>query len=127
MDPVSDMLIRIKNAQKAGHELLCVPHSKFKQEIAKTLSRIGYIGKVEVRGKRTRKNIEIGLLYVNNRSVINGLMVVSKPGRRLYTSFKNLYPSRRGGVILLTTSKGVLTGKEARREKTGGQLIAEVW
>lgn len=127
MDPISDMFIRIKNAQKAGHELVKIPYSKFKHDIAKALERSCYLGKTERRGKRARKILEMELLYKDENPVISGVRLLSKPSRRLYISYKNLSKPRHGGVILLTTPKGIMTDKEARKEKVGGQLLAEVW
>lgn len=127
MDPISDIFIRIKNAQKAGHETVQIPYSKFKQGIAKALERSGFVRKSERRGKRARKTLEIGLIYNNESPAISGIKLLSKPSRRLYLSYKDLRKSRRGGIILLTTPKGVMTDQEARKEKVGGQLLAEVW
>lgn len=121
------MFIRIKNAQKAGHDSVQIPYSKFKHEIAKVLERCGYVGKIEKRGKRVRKLLEVDLLYENESPKIGQVKLISKPSRRLYTASKALKPSFRGGIIVVTTPKGVMTSKEARKEKVGGQLIAEVW
>lgn len=125
--PISDMFIRIKNAQKAGHETVQIPHAKFKYEIARALERSGFVGKVEKRGKRIRKTMEVELLYQNETPIINGVKIISKPSRRLYIAYKAIKLSRHGGIILISTPRGVLTGQEARKAKVGGQLIAEVW
>lgn len=127
MDPVSDMFIRIKNAQMAGHDTVSIPYSKFKHDILKALERAKYIGKVERRGKRVRKILEVELIYRDENPAISGIKLISKPSRRLYTSYKDLRSARHGGVVLLTTPKGVMTDKEAKREKVGGQLLAEIW
>lgn len=121
------MFIRIKNAYKAGHETALIPYSKFKLEIAKVLERAEYVGKVGRKGKRTRKNIEISLLYRDAEGALRDVKLVSRPSRRLYTSYRSLRHAGRGGIFVLSTPKGVMTDREARKEKVGGQVIAEVW
>lgn len=127
MDPISDMLIRIKNAAAAGHTSASMPHSRMKQEIARALERAGFVGKAERKGKRVKKTLEVALAGGRRGVVLSGVHLLSTPGRRRYVSHRELRPAPRGGVIILTTSKGVLTGSEARKQKVGGQLIAEVW
>lgn len=127
MNPTADFFIRIKNAQRAGHEMVQVPYSKFKHEIAKALERSGLVGKIEKRGKRVRKTLEIGLLYQEDQPVINDLKLISKLGRRLYLSYKDLKPARSIGIVFLSTSKGVLSGTEAKKAKVGGELMVEIW
>ena len=105
MDPISDMFIRIKNAQNAGHKTAQLPYSRMKHEIARALERTGFVGHAE------RK----------------GVKLLSTPGRRVYVSYKDVRSAAHGGVVLLTTSKGIMSGEEARREKVGGQLLAEIW
>ncbi len=127
MDPISDMFIRIKNAYKAGHEAVQIPYSKFKHEIAKTLERAGLTGEIERKGKRVRKTLEIKLKYKEEEAAINDIKLISKPSRRLYASYKDLVKPRHGGIVVLSTPKGVMTSQEARKDKVGGELIAEVW
>ena len=127
MDPISDMLIRIKNAQRAGHEMVRLSHSKFKYEIARALEANGYVGSIDRKGKRVKKILEIGLLYKNEMPLINGVKLISKPSNRMYASVKELHNARSGGVLLLSTPKGVMSAKEARKQKVGGMLIAEIW
>ena len=127
MDPISDMLIRIKNAQAAGHETVIIPYSRMKQEIARVLKRGGFVGHADRKGKRVRKFLEILLLGGQERPAFRGVRLISTPGRRMYESYKDLRPAPRGGMLILTTPKGILSGSEARKEKVGGELIAEVW
>lgn len=127
MDPISDMFIRIKNAQKAGHETVQFPYSKFKHEIIKTLERAGFVGKGERRGKRVRKMLEVALLYRGEEPVVSNVKLLSRPSRRIYTPYQGIRRARHGGVIILSTPKGVLTEREARKEKAGGELIVELW
>ena len=124
MDPISDMLIRIKNAATAGHETVSMPYSRMKHEIARALERARLVGGIQRRGKRVRKILEIGLLGGDGFS---GVRLLSTPGRRTYRAYRDLGRAPRGGVIILATSKGIMTEREARKEKVGGQLIAEVW
>ncbi|MBI2055794.1 MAG: 30S ribosomal protein S8 [Candidatus Sungbacteria bacterium] len=127
MDPISDMFIRIKNAQRAGHETVQFPYSKYKHEIAKALERKGYIGGVERKGKRIKKTLELVLQYREGDPLMHDVRLISKPSRRLYMSYKELQVSPRGGVLFVSTPKGVLASDEARKEKVGGELIAEIW
>ena len=127
MDPISDMFIRIKNAGVAGHESVRIPYSKFKYEIARVLERNGFVGRVERKGKRIKKILEIPLISRNAEPAIANVTLISKPSRRLYTPCRELRSARHGGAVVLSTQKGVLTGAEARKEKVGGELIAEVW
>jgi len=127
MDPISDMFIRIKNAQRADQESVQIPYSKFKHEIVKALERSGFIGKVERKGKRLRRVLNLKLLYENDMPKIRDVRLISVPSRRLYTGFRTLRSSRRGGIILVSTPKGVMTDREAKKAKVGGQLLAEIW
>ena len=128
-DPTSDMFIRIKNAQKAGHETVQLPYSKFKYEILKVLERSGWVGSIERKGKRVKKILEVTLLYAGEGGVplIGGVSLISKPSRRIYSSYKEIRPAKHGGVVIISTSKGLMTTMEAKKAKLGGQLITEVW
>lgn len=125
-DPISDFFVRIKNAQKAGHETALAPYSKFKHEIARALERSGFVGKAEKKGRRVRM-LEVALLYHHRVPLLQDVKLFSTPSRRLYTPYRAIPSARRGGVILLTTPRGVLNHREARKEKVGGQLLAEIW
>ena len=102
-------------------------HSKFKYEIARALEANGYVGKIERKGKRVRKILEIELRYTGALPAISGITLLSKPSNRLYAGAKDLNTGRKGGIILISTPKGVMSGKDARKQKVGGMLIAEVW
>lgn len=127
MDPISDMFIRIKNAQRAGHEIVQTPYSKLRYDIVRALERAGFVGRAERKGKRVRKILEIPLLYKDGDPLVHDVALISRPSLRLYTSYRELKRSRHGGIIMISTPKGVLNGSEARKEKVGGELIAEVW
>jgi small subunit ribosomal protein S8 len=127
VDPISDMLIRIKNAQKAGQESVSIPYSRFKNEIAETLHRAGLVGSIDRKGKKVRKSLTIRLVYRDDEPAVKVVRFLSKPSRRVFAPYKELRPARGGGILIITTPKGVMSSREARRAKVGGQLIAEVW
>jgi small subunit ribosomal protein S8 len=129
MDPISDMFTRIRNAQAVKKETVNIPYSKIKMEIAKALLRSRFIKEINRRGRKNKKTIEIVLLYnESGKAAISRIKRISKPSRRFYSLVSKLYPFRQGfGMRILTTSKGVLTDKEARRERVGGEVICEIW
>jgi len=129
MDPIADMLTSIRNAQAAGKETVSVPYSKIKMEIAKVLAKEKFIKEADHRGKKINKMIDIVLNYDSlNRPTITNLKRVSKPSRRIYSPYSKIKKIRQGfGSQILSTPKGILSGKEARREKIGGEVICEVY
>lgn len=128
-DPVSDMLIRIKNASAVKKDTVIVPYSKIKMAIAKTLEKEGYIKKAEHKGKKTKKFIEIILDYDENKNPkVFGMRRISKPSVRIYSEWKRLAPyTRKKGIVILTTSKGLLTAFEAKNQKIGGEILCHIW
>lgn len=128
MDPIADMLTSIRNAQAVSKETVRVPFSKMKFEIAKLLEKEKFIGRVERRGRKTQKYIEITLKYEGKEPAILGLKKVSKPGQRIYLGAKEIQPVKSGyGINIVSTSKGLKTGQEARRQNLGGEIICRVW
>ncbi|MEK7099039.1 MAG: 30S ribosomal protein S8 [Patescibacteria group bacterium] len=127
MDTIADMLIRIKNAQTAGHDTVLMPYSQLKQEIAKALERGGFIAGTDRKGKRVRKILEVTLRGGKNTPAIRGVKLLSTPGLRRYLPYRALRRAPHGGIYILTTPKGVMSGSEARKQKVGGELIAEIW
>lgn len=128
-DPVADMLIRIKNASMAEHEKVDVPASKLKVRIAEILKEEGFIKNFRPIEDRKQGILRIYLKYgPGNERAISGLARVSKPGRRLYVGADKV-PSVLGGmgVVILSTSRGLLTDREARKAKTGGEVLCYVW
>ena len=129
-DPIADMLTRIRNANTAKHDTVDVPASKMKIAIAEILLNEGYIKKYEVLDEENFKNIRITLKYGKdkNEKVITGIKKISKPGLRVYAG-KDEFPSLLGGIGVanISTNKGVITDKEARKENVGGEVIAFVW
>ena len=129
-DPIADMLTRIRNAVTAKHDTVDVPASKIKVAIAEILDKEGYIEGFEVVEDGNFKNIRITLKYGKdkNEKVITGLKKISKPGLRVYAG-KDEIPKVLGGlgVAIISTNKGVITDKEARKEQVGGEVLAFVW
>ena len=129
MDPIADMLTSIRNAQAARKETVSVPYSKIKMEIAKVLAKEKFIKEADHKGKKINKTIDIVLNYDSlSRPAITSLKRVSKPSRRIYSPSSKIKKIRQGfGSQILSTPKGILSGKEARREKIGGEVICEVY
>jgi small subunit ribosomal protein S8 len=134
MDPIADMLTRIRNAVMAGHSLVALPSSKLKLEIAKILKDEGFLEGFEVAETETsaQKVLRLKIKYVGERRerrpVISGIERVSKPGRRVYTKKQDIPWVLSGiGVAILSTPKGVMTGARARQLGVGGEILCKVW
>jgi small subunit ribosomal protein S8 len=126
-DPISDMLARIRNANRALLPAVEVPHSKMKESLAGILKREGYITDFTVEGK-IPKNIKLRLKYQGKKSTIDGLRRISTPGLRRYVGSTEIPRVRGGlGVAVLSTSEGVMTGNQARKKNLGGELLCYVW
>jgi small subunit ribosomal protein S8 len=128
-DPIADLLTRIRNAIAADHEYAEIPASKFKTEIARVLDEQGYIESYSVEPARVGEVLRVKIKYTEDRrSVISGLQRVSRPGRRTYTHSGEL-PKVLGGMgtVIMSTSRGVMTGHQARHEGVGGEVVAYVW
>ena len=128
-DPVADFLTRIRNAMRSRHQKLDVPASRLKAEIARILKEEGYIANYKPTEEDGMKVIRVYLKYdTNNQSVIRDLQRVSRPGCRVYLGKDEIRRVQGGlGISIMTTPKGVMTGRQARREGVGGELLAEVW
>jgi small subunit ribosomal protein S8 len=128
-DPIADYLTRIRNAVQAGHDTVPVPYSNLKVEISQILKREGYIREFEVSGTTPKQVINITLKYGTDReSVITGLRRVSRPGLRQYVNADEVPRVLGGmGIALLTTSRGILTDREARSSRTGGEILCQIW
>jgi small subunit ribosomal protein S8 len=131
-DPIADFLTRIRNAIMANHEFAIIPASKFKLELARILDEQGYIDGYDVRPAddgRAGERIYVRIKYTETReSVISGLKRVSRPGQRRYVDSQHI-PKVLGGMgtAIVSTSKGVMTGHDARKEGVGGEVVAHVW
>jgi len=127
-DPIADMLTRIRNAIMVKKETVEVPASKAKKAIADILLNEGYVSDVKVVENGYNGTIVITLKYVDKQSVINGLERVSKPGLRAYTGVANMPKVIGGlGVVILSTNKGIMTEKKAKKENVGGEVICRIW
>ncbi len=129
-DPIADMLTRIRNANTAKHDTVDVPSSKMKVAIAEILEKEGYISKYEIVDDGNFKAIHVTLKYGadKNEKIITGIKRISKPGLRVYAG-KEEIPSVLGGlgIAILSTNKGIITDKEARKQQVGGEVLAFVW
>ncbi len=129
-DPIADMLTRIRNANTAKHDTVDVPASKMKIAIADILLKEGYIKSFDVEEAGSFKNIHITLKYGKDKNdkIITGLKRISKPGLRVYANAAELPKVLGGlGIAIVSTNKGILTDKEARKNNVGGEVIAFVW
>jgi len=129
MDPISDMLVSIKNALAVKKETVSVPYSKVKMEIAKILAKEKFLKEAEHKGKKVKKTIDVVLSYKDSgEPSIADIKRISKPSRRVYIGTDKIKQIRHGfGIQILSTPKGLLTDKEAKKEKVGGEVICEVW
>ena len=128
-DPIADMLTRIRNASRAEHEKVDIPSSKLKVRVADILKDEGFIKNFRVLEDGKQGMLRVYLKYGSgNEKMISGLVRVSTPGRRVYVGHDEI-PSILGGmgVVMLTTSRGVITDREARKQKVGGEVLAYVW
>ena len=129
-DPIADMLTRIRNANTAKHDTVDIPSSKMKVAIAEILEKEGYISKYEIVDDGNFKAIHVTLKYGadKNEKIITGIKRISKPGLRVYAG-KEEIPSVLGGlgIAILSTNKGIITDKEARKQQVGGEVLAFVW
>jgi len=128
VDPISDMLNRIVNAQAVQKETVVLPFSQIKYAIAKILEQRKFVKHVDFKGKRTRKVIEINLRYLKGEPRITGVKRISKPGQRSYASSQEIKRVRNGqGIAVISTSKGLMTDQDAKRENVGGEILCEIW
>lgn len=131
-DPIADMLTRIRNAQLREHGTVSMPHSKVKTSIADVLKKEGYIVDYQVLPEKPQAVLQLKLKYVGDRRhrrpVITGLERISKPGRRVYVGKGEIPWVLSGiGIAILTTSRGIMTGQQARRLGVGGEVMCKVW
>jgi small subunit ribosomal protein S8 len=128
-DPIADMLARIRNAALARHDRAEMPHSRLKEHVAKVLKGEGYVDDVRVSEGEGPKTLTLVLRYGRGKdSAIDGVRRVSTPGRRVYVRHDQIPRVRSGmGISILSTSRGVMTDKEARKQRVGGELLCEVW
>jgi small subunit ribosomal protein S8 len=127
VDPIADMLTRIRNAGRALLPTVQIPHSRMKESIAGILKLEGYVAEVNVEGK-VPKTIKIKLKYEGKKTVIEGLKRISTPGLRRYVGAAEIPRVRGGlGVAVVSTSEGLMTGTQARKKNLGGELVCYIW
>lgn len=132
MDPISDMLTSIRNAQAVGHATVAVPFSKIKLALAEILIKEGFLKSMEKKGRGAARRLEIELIYDDKRNTIpkiKQLKRISKPGKREYIRAKDIRVAFGGerGIIIISTSKGLMTTKEAKKKRLGGEILCEIW
>ena len=128
-DTIADMLTRIRNANSMGYSDVTVPASKLKVELARILKEEGFIKDYKVVGENVQKTIELTLKYGNKKEkVITGLKRISKPGLRVYVKSDEVPKVLNGlGIAIISTSKGIMTDKDARKQNLGGEVLAYIW
>ncbi len=127
-DPITDMLNRLENGQAVNKKTVDIPFSKTKYKIAKVLEAEGFIESVAKKGRNPKRVIRVNLKYEKEQPAITKAERISKPGRRVYTSLKDIRPVRGGyGISVISTSKGVMSNKEARSAGLGGELLCKVY
>ncbi len=127
-DPITDMLNQIRNGQAVAKPEVLVPASEFKQKIADILVQEGFLSSVKKAAKKDVQILKINLKYNQNIPAISGLKRVSKPGQRIYAKVTELKSVKGGkGIAIVSTPKGLMTNKKARKEKLGGEIVCEVW
>ena len=128
IDPISDMLTRIRNANRALLPTVEIPHSKVKENIAQILKKEGYVADIAVEGKTARKTLKLKLKYQGKKGVIEDLRRISTPGLRQYVGATEIPRVLGGlGVAVISTPEGVMTGTQARKKNLGGELLCYVW
>lgn len=128
MDQIANMMNMIKNANRAEHEVASFPYSKIKHSIADCLLKEGYISSVNKKMKKGFPILEVGLVYVDGTPKVTGVERISKSSRRVYKGVKDIKSVRNGyGTMVLTTPKGILTDKQARKEMVGGEALFKIW
>jgi small subunit ribosomal protein S8 len=127
-DPIADMITRIKNALMAKHDAVAIPHSKLKAQIGQILLSNNYIEEFRVDPKVPQAEIHLKLKYVGRVPAITGVKRVSTPGRRVYTSSTMIPRSLGGyGITIVSTSKGIMTDTEAKKQNVGGEILCQIW
>ena len=127
-DPIADMLTRIRNAASAGLEKVSMPLSKEKKAIAEVLKEEGYLTKVGIVGEGVKSQIVVELKYVGEKAVIEGIERVSKSSCRIHCGSREIPRVRNGlGIVVLSTPKGIMSGRKAAQENVGGEIICRVW
>jgi len=127
-DPISDLIIRLKNGSEAKKPFVLISYSRFAESVAHALKKAGYVAGIEKKGKPFSREIEVGLVYFETGARIHGVERVSKPSRRVYMKSSDIRMYRSGfGNTFLSTPKGIMTDVEARKNKVGGEVLFKIW
>ena len=127
-DPISDMLTRIKNGYLSGRDEVVVPYSKFKEQMARVLKENEYISDYSLEGEVAKKIIKVNLLYRSGKRAIEDIKKVSKPSVRVYARSNKLPKVLSGyGISIISTSKGLMSNKQAQKQKLGGEVVCKIW
>ena len=127
-DPLADMLTRIRNGAAVNKDSVSMPHSKLKESVARILSAHNFVGEVSVSDEGINKQLVVTLSRISGRPVITEVSRMSKPGRRMYSNADSI-PTYKGGrgLVIISTSKGVMTGQDAKKQRLGGELICQIY
>lgn len=124
----TDLLIKIKNAQAVKKESIKLPYSIMDKAVLEILEKNHFVGSVEVKGRAPKKVFEISIKYKEGKGVVDGVKILSKPSRHLYIGYNEIRPVKQGyGLLVISTSKGIMDGKSARKAKLGGEVLFEIW
>ena len=128
MDPISNMIIMMKNASIARKETVSFPYSKMKNAILECLKKEGYVSEFSKKSQKGVQVLEAKLIYIDNKPKITEVERISKQSRRVYFGMKDIHSVRSGsGLLVLSTPKGIFSGKEARKEQVGGEALFKMW
>lgn len=123
-----NLLTQLKNAQAVKKENVKIPYSKIDEGVLKILTSNNYIENFEKKGQKIKRYFDVKLKYTENKGAINGIKLISKPSRRIYIGFEKIRPVKHGyGLMVISTSKGIMGGQEARKMKIGGLALFEIW
>ncbi|HEU5114427.1 MAG TPA: 30S ribosomal protein S8 [Candidatus Paceibacterota bacterium] len=127
-DPISNLITVLKNGSAARKDAVAVPHSNFVESVVLALSRKGYVKPGAKKGKKIQKTLEIGLIYNGDKARITDVKRLSKPSKRLYRGYSEIFPVKQGyGSTFVSTPKGILSDDEVRKEKVGGEILFQIW
>ncbi|HVU06585.1 MAG TPA: 30S ribosomal protein S8 [Candidatus Paceibacterota bacterium] len=127
-DPISNLITNLKNGSAAKKDVVAVPLSNFTEAVVAALSRKGYVKPGIKKGKKVAKTLEVGLIYVEGKARITDVKRLSKPSKRLYKGYSEIFPVKQGyGSTFVSTPKGILSDDEVRKEKVGGEILFQIW
>ena len=128
LDHISNYISNLKNAANAGKETIVLPYSKLKNAVTDLLEREGFVKNLTKKGKKGPKTIEVKIVYEGGKAKVRGAERVSRPSKRIYAGFSDIPSVKQGhGISVVSTSKGIMTDKEARKEKVGGEVLFKIW